>query len=165
MKTSLILLAALFTAPAIHAADEHGHEHPSSAAKTPAEAKPEHDHANDADDNGHAEAPKGPNGGDVRVSKAGFSYEVVVDSARKLRVAFLDKDGKVAALNGQTISGIAGERSAPTKLTFSPGKDAGAGLLVSDQALPAGAHVPLLLVIKTTPEAKAATERFEMHLH
>lgn len=155
MKTNLIVLAALFTATGIYAVNE---QQPPVEAKMPAETKPEHDQD-------QVEAPKGPNGGEVRVSQSGFSYEVSVDSARKLRVAFLDKDGKIVALNGQTISGIAGERSAPTKLSFAPGKDAAAGLLVSDQALPAGAHVPVLLVIKTAPDAKASTERFELHLH
>jgi hypothetical protein len=152
MKAKMILLAALFTAPTLYAGP--GHDHPPVAAKEVG-----------SDGHGQAQAPKGPNGGQVRVSAAGFSYEVIVDADRKLRIAFLDKDGKAVALAGQTLSGIAGERSAPTKLTFAPGKDAAAGLLISDQALPAGEHVPVLLVFKTAPDAKAATERFELHLH
>ena len=51
------------------------------------------------------------------------------------------------------------------KLAFNKGKEADANVLIADKALPAGAHVPLLLVIKTSPEAKATTERFELHLH
>jgi hypothetical protein len=36
---------------------------------------------------------------------------------------------------------------------------------MADQPLPAGAHVPVILMIKTTPDAKAVSERFELHLH
>jgi hypothetical protein len=64
---------------------------------------------------------KGPNGGKVIESKAGFSFEVTVD------------------------------------------KDASG--LVSDKPLPTGDHVPMILTIKTNPDAKAVTERFELHLH
>jgi hypothetical protein len=98
-------------------------------------------------------------------SKAGFAFEVTVDKDRKARVVFLDKELKAAALAAQSLSGIAGERSAPVKLAFTKGKDADANVLVSDKALPAGAHVPMVLVIKATADAKAVTERFELHLH
>jgi hypothetical protein len=84
---------------------------------------------------------------------------------RKARVVFLDKELKAAALGAQTITGIAGERSAPVKLTFAKGKDADANVLISDQTLPEGAHVPLNLVIKTTADAKAVSEKLELHLH
>ena len=63
------------------------------------------------------------------------------------------------------ITGSAGERSAPVKLAFAKGKDADANVLISDKALPEGAHVPMILVIKATADAKAVTERFELHLH
>jgi hypothetical protein len=106
---------------------------------------------------------KGPNGGKVIESKAGFSFEVTVDKERKARVVFLDKQNKPVALDGQTITGIAGERSAPTKLAFTKDKDASG--LVSDKPLPTGDHVPMILTIKTNPDAKAVTERFELHLH
>ena len=88
-----------------------------------------------------------------------------MDKERKARIVFLDKDLKPVALGKQSITGVAGERSAPVKLAFSNGKDTDANVLIADKALPAGAHVPMLLVIKTSPEAKATTERFELHLH
>ncbi len=91
--------------------------------------------------------------------------EVTVDKERKARIVFLDKDNKAVALGEQSVSGIAGERSSPVKLSFTKGKDGDANVLISEQALPAGAHVPMILTIKTAPDAKAATERFELHLH
>ena len=152
MKTKLLTttasLIALLAVPAAFAAGDHDHDHD--------DGKP-HVHEENVS--------KGPNGGHVIESKTGFSFEVTVDKNRKARIVFLDKDNKPVALGEQTISGIAGERSAPVKLTFAKGKDADANVLISDQALPAGAHVPMILTIKTAPDAKAATERFELHLH
>ena len=145
MKTKLKLAAlflALFASPLAFAADDHDHDH-------------EH----------QEHVTQGPNGGHVIKSKAGFSFEVTVDKERKARIVFLDKENKAVALGEQSITGIAGERSAPTKLAFAKGKDADANVLVSDKALPAGVHVPMILTIKTAPDAKAITERLELHLH
>jgi hypothetical protein len=110
-----------------------------------------HDHGHEKHDN---HGKKGPNGGHLVVSKAGFIIEVSVD-----------KEMKQLALVAQTITGIAGARSAPVKLAFTKGKDADTNILISDNALPAGAHVGMILTIKTTADAKAAVERFELHLH
>lgn len=155
MKLTLIrttpLLLALLAAPMASAADDHDHDHPAAAK--------EDTHTHDAT------VTKGPNGGHVITSKAGFAFEVTVDKDRKARIVFLTKDNKPATLGSQNITGIAGERSAPTKLTFAKGAEADANVLIADQPLPAGAHVPMILVIKTTPDAKAVTERFELHLH
>ncbi len=149
MKTTLKLtttLFALFASPLAFAADDH-------------------DHGKEEPHKHEENISKGPNGGHVIQSKAGFAIEVTVDKERKARVIFLDKENKAVALGGQSITGIAGERSAPTKLAFAAGKDADANVLISDKPLPAGAHMPIILVIKTVPDAKAVTERFELHLH
>jgi hypothetical protein len=126
-------------------------------------AAEDHDHGKETHHHHEKNVASGPNGGHVISSKAGFSFEVTVDKERKARVIFLDKDNKPVALAEQTITGIAGARSAPTKLVFTKGKDA--NMLVSDKPLPAGDHIPLILTIKTSPDAKAVTERFELHLH
>lgn len=144
LKLTTTLIIALFASPLALADGDHKHnEH--------------HEH--------EEHITKGPNGGHVVESKAGFSIEVTVDKERKARIVFLDKDNKVVALAEQSITGIAGERSAPTKLSFAKGKDADANVLMADKALPAGDHVPVILMIKTSPDAKAVTERFELHLH
>lgn len=150
----LKLTATIITALAISSAfAADGHDHSKESKE---------EHAEHADDN---DAKKGPNGGDVVESKSGFAFEVSVDKQRKARIVFLDKELKAVALAEQSITGIAGERSAPVKLVFAKGKDADANVLISDKALPTGEHVPMLLVIKTAPDAKAVTERFELHLH
>lgn len=145
MKTTLkltALLLALFASPIAIGADDHDHDH-------------EHEE----------HVTQGPNGGHVVTSKAGFAFEITVDKERKARIVFLDKDNKATKLAVQSITGIAGERSAPLKLAFAKGKDADANVLISDKAVPAGAHVPMILMIKPAPDAKAVTERFELHLH
>jgi len=160
MKPKLLILLALLGTPLAFAEDKHDH------SKETKEEHAEHDHDHDhEDEDDHEHAKKGPNGGLLVESKAGFTLEVSVDKERKARVVFLDKDKKPAALEAQTVTGSAGERSAPVKLTFAKGKDADANVLISDKALPEGGHVPVILVIKTTADAKAVTERFELHLH
>lgn len=146
MKQKLTILIVLLVAPFAFAAD--GHDHSKKTA---------HEH--------EEHVTQGPNGGHVVNSKAGFALEVTVDKDRKARIVWLDKDFKAAALADQSITGIAGERSAPVKLTFAKGKDADANVLISDQALPAGAHIPMILMIKPTADAKAVPERFELHIH
>lgn len=154
MKPKLLILMTLLVTPLAFAEDKHDHEK---------ESKEEHaEHGEDHEDEGK----KGPNGGHLVESKAGFNLEVSVDKDRKARIVFVDKDNKKAVpLEAQVVTGTSGERANPVKLVFAKGKDADANVLISDKALPEGAHVAMILVIKTTPEAKAVTERFELHLH
>jgi len=157
MKASnLLIVLALLGSPLAFAEEKHDHGK---------ETKEEHaDHDHDHDEDHEHDAKKGPNGGHLVVSKD-FTLEVSVDKERKARIVFVDKDNKAVTLAAQTVSGTSGERAKPVKLTFAKGKDADANVLISDKALPEGAHVPMILVVKTTADAKAVTERFELHLH
>lgn len=148
-RTAVIL--TLIADPLAIAAEDHDHDHHHQAGKD----HHEHDES----------VTKGPNRGQVVRSKAGFAFEVVVDKDRKARLVFLDKDNKAVALGEQRVSGIAGERSAPVKLVFARGTEKDADVLISDKALPKGAHVQMILTVKTAPDAKPVTERFELHLH
>jgi hypothetical protein len=151
MKTTKLLTTALFAllaSPLAYSAEDHDHDH---------KKEEKHVHAKNV--------TKGPNGGHVIESKAGFSFEVTVDKNRKARIVFLNKENQATALAEQSITGIAGERSAPTKLAFAKGNAADANVLIADQPLPKKDHVAMILMIKTTPDAKAVTERFELHLH
>ncbi len=153
MKLKLLIPLALLGTPLAFAHEGHDHEK---------ESKEEHaGHDHDHDDH----HKKGPNGGQLVESKGGFTFEVAVDEERKARIVFLDAESKPAALENQTITGIAGERAAPVKLTFAKGEGDDGNVLISDQALPPGAHVQMILVIKTDADAKPVTERFELHLH
>lgn len=151
MKYTTIILIAAFASTLAFAAEKHDHDHK--------------DHGDHKQHKHEEHVTKGPNGGHVIHFKSGFSLEVTVDKDRKARIVFIDRENKAIALAEQSVSGIAGERSAPTKLTFAKGTDKEANVLISNVALPAGEHVAMILSIKTAPDAKTATERFELHLH
>lgn len=150
MKTKLTLsttlLLALLGANGAFAAGDHGHAHAPEAAHA-GHADDDHDHAL------------------VIRSQAGFTLSVTVDKARKACIRFIDASNKTVPLTAQSISGIAGERSAPTKLTFTRGTGSDADVLIADQPLPSTDHVSIILSIRTSPDAKAVTERFMLHLH
>jgi hypothetical protein len=148
LKLTTTLLFALFASPLAFAEGDHDHAHGHSHQR-----------------NDLSKIVQGPHGGQIVSSKAGFSFEVTVDKERKARITFLDKDHKAVTLAGPRITGIAGERSAPTQLTFAKGNDEDANVLISDRPLPADDHVPMILTIQTSPETKKVTERFELHLH
>ncbi|QJE95911.1 hypothetical protein [Luteolibacter luteus] len=159
MKPNLLILLALLGAPLAFAEDKHDH----SKETKEEHAAHDHDH-DDHDEDEHDHGKKGPNGGMI-VDSVTPAIEVSVDKGRKARIVFLDKESKAVDLEKQVVTGTSGERSNPVKLTFTAGKDKDANVLISDKALPEGAHVPMILVIKATPDAKAVTARFELHLH
>jgi hypothetical protein len=148
MKTKMnsIIIAALSISMGL-AADKHDHDH---------------DKKSEAHDHDHHDK-KGPNGGHVQDTKQGIIVEVVVNADRKALVYRLDEKMKAVPLGELSVTGIAGERSAPTKMEFT--KQAGSEALISSVPLPKGEHVAMILQIKATAESKAITTRFELHLH
>ncbi len=148
----ILLFAALCLAfsPALRADDDHDHKEHA-----------EHDH--DHDENGK-DAKKGPNGGRI-VSSVTPAFEVFVTKERKLKITFLDEDNKPVAPGKQVLTATSGERANPTRLVFVKGEGDDGNSLLSDKVLPDGAHVPLILQIKVTPDAKTVIERMTLHLH
>ena len=103
----------------------------------------------------HVKKKAGPNGGRV-ITKVTPNVEFFVLPDRKLKLTFLDDAGKPVAPSGQTVTLTGGDRLNPTKLTF-VAKD---GALISEQPLPAGDNVPVVLQLKMAPEASSVTEKF-----
>lgn len=153
MKMKLLTLLAIVGAPLAFAA-EKDHDHSKESKK---------EHA-DHDDDGHDEGEKGPNGGKL-IKSVTPALEVTTGKDRKLRITFLDANKKAVAPGAQVITASSGERSNPVKITFAKGTGADASVLVADKPLPDGAHVAVILQIKTSPDAKTVTERFEVHMH
>ena len=91
----------------------------------------------------------GPNGGRILT---GFEprAEFFVTADRKVQITFLGEDGKAVAPAEQVVTVTAGDRSAPTKLTFAKSGN----VLLSDVALPTGDEVPTVVQFKPKPEAK-----------
>ena len=105
------------------------------------------------------ERKAGPNGGRV-IESVEPHVEFLVMPDRKLKLTFLDKDGKAIAVQEQTATGIGGERSKPTRFKFEKAD----GALVSDTVLPDGNKVPLILQLKVTPDAKTVMEKFTVDM-
>jgi len=111
------------------------------------------------DNHSHEKREAGPNGG--RILKTIVPHaEFFVTNDRKVQITFLGEDGKAIAPAAQIVMVTAGERSAPTKLTFVKSGDA----LISEQTLPEGNDFPTVVQIKVTPDAKAAVAKFNLNL-
>ena len=122
-------------------ADEKGHDH-------------DHDH-------GHAHHAKeaGPNGGRILHSVEPH-LEFLVTKDRKIKLSALGEDlKKVVPVGDLKVSFSGGDRTAPTRLSFSNE----GGALVSSGTLPEGKNFPVVLVIKDGGE-KPIFERFQLDL-
>jgi hypothetical protein len=112
---------------------------------------------------GHAAEGKkkvaGPNGGRV-IDGIEPRAEFFVLPDRRVQISFLDRAGKPVPPGDQVVTIIAGDRMSPTSLTFSRAGNA----LVSNVALPAGESVPAVLQIKSAPNTKGVTAKFNVDL-
>ena len=107
----------------------------------------------------HEKITVGPNKGRL-ITTVEPRAEFFVTAERKVQITFVDKDGKAIAPASQVVTVTAGERSAPTTLTFTKTGN----VLLSDKVLPAGNDFPTVVQIKTTSEAKATVARFNLNL-
>jgi hypothetical protein len=114
-------------------------------------AEKDHDHG--------AKKKGGPNGGRV-ITSVEPHIEFLVTKDRTVEITVLNDDYKPAALGTQSVTVIAGERAKPTKMSFTA-KD---GKLVSDVKLPEGSDYPVVVQIKTKPDAKVVNEKFNLDL-
>ncbi len=131
LTTTLLTLALAFT---VSAADKDKHE----------------EHAGKA----------GPTGGKL-ITEVEPHVEFFVNKDKKVEIRFIDDDMKVVAPGAQVISVTLGDRSAPTKLSFT--KDG--NMLISDKAVPEGNDLPTVVQIKAKPDAKSVTEKFNLNLN
>ncbi|MES2595788.1 MAG: hypothetical protein V4662_10655 [Verrucomicrobiota bacterium] len=130
--TTLLSLALAFTATAADK-EKHDHEHATKA---------------------------GPTGGKL-ITEVEPHVEFFVNKEKKVEIRFIDDDNKVVAPGAQVISVTLGDRSAPTKLTFTKDGDK----LVSDKAVPEGNDLPTVVQIREKEGAKAVTEKFNLNLN
>lgn len=107
----------------------------------------------------HESIDTGPNGGRI-LAGVKPSTELFVTKDRKVQITFLGEDNKAVAPTTQVVTVTAGDRAAPTRLTFVKQGD----VLISETALPAGNEFPTVVQVKQTPEAKAAVAKFNLNL-
>jgi hypothetical protein len=128
-----------------HRHSEHGHEHATHSSEAAAHAP-------------HQPAG-GPNGG--RLIKIVVPHlEFFVTPERFVQITFLGRDGQVVPVADQVVSAIGGDRSAPTKVEFVEDE----GRLISTAALPEMKRMPIILQIKTTPDATPVRETFYLNM-
>lgn len=109
---------------------------------------------------GHEKNTAGPNGGRL-LTQVKPHAEFFVTAERKVQITFVGEDGKAVAPGEQVVVVTAGERAAPSTLTFARVGD----VLVSEKPLPAGNNFPAVVQIKTTPDAKPVYARFTLNLN
>lgn len=107
----------------------------------------------------HEKKDAGPNGGRI-IATSVPRAEFFVTADRKVQITFLDLAGKPIAPAEQVVTVTTGDRSAPTKLTFTKTATA----LVSTAPLPAGKDLPAVVQIKSTPTTPMVTAKFTLDL-
>jgi hypothetical protein len=107
----------------------------------------------------HEKIAAGPNKGRLLTIVEPHA-EFFVTAERKVQITFVGEDGKPVAPADQVVLVTAGDRSAPTKLTFTKTGN----VLLSDTALPAGNDFPTVVQIKITPDAKPVYARFNLNM-
>ena len=141
--TNVTLTALALLTPYLFAEESHeGHNHDDHSEKS-------HDHAKHI---------AGPNEGRI-ITATEPHVEFFVEKDRKIRITFLDAEHKaIAPAEGQLVSAIGGDRTSPTRMKFAVDGDS----VISDQPLPEGKLVPIILQIKTAADADNVTEKFNV---
>jgi hypothetical protein len=147
LKSILILSLSALSALAVYAGP--GHDHPHGGDK------------HHADDHGHTHAKKtpGPHGGRV-VESVKPHIEIFITEDRKMKISVLDDHYKVVDPGALTVTATGGSRVEPVHLHFSKSGTS----LISKESLPEGNKVPVVVTIKSEPEAKAVYERFNVNM-
>jgi len=121
-----------------------------------------HDHS-DHEGHDHAEHDheeiEAPNGGRI-IDSVEPHLEFYVDESGNVKITFLNDEGSIVPPGEQKISVIGGDRSNPTRLSFSSEGDA----LVSNKALPSGNNLPIILNINASSGSKVIREKFNLNL-
>jgi hypothetical protein len=171
MKQRKYILASLIALSLLawntsYAAPEDGdvaHDHSAHSDETHAvvETKDDHsDHDHDAHEgHDHGEAKAGPNGGRV-ITSVEPHFEFFVTKERFIQITFLDDSGKPISPEKQALSLIGGDRQNPVRLRFEKKRTT----LLSNQVIPAGNDLPVILSIKMNAQSKTIREKFNLSL-
>lgn len=105
------------------------------------------------------EKKNGPTNGRL-ITSVTPNVEFLITADKKVEIRFVDAANKVIAPADQVVTVTLGERSAPTKLSFTKDGDK----LVSDKTIPAGNDYPTVVQIKAKAGEKAVLEKFNLNL-
>lgn len=133
-KTLTITLIAIMLTSRLIASGDHGHEHETKDIVT-------------------------PNAGRL-IQSVMPNFEFFVTKERKIQLTFLDCEGQIIEPTSMEISVISGNRANPLSLTLLREGQ----ILISEQTLPDGDNLPIILRIKEFPTSKPIWERFHLRL-
>lgn len=107
----------------------------------------------------HDHEIKAPNGGRI-LHEIVPHAEFFITKGRKVQITFVDDEGTPLE-DAATLRAIGGKLSAPTKFTFKKTKHG----LISEQKLPDGKLVPILLMFKDSGGKKMPNIKFNVDLN
>ncbi len=121
-----------------------------------------HDHKEHAEEKkqDHSKKIAGPHGGRI-ITTVEPHLEFFLTEDRKVKITAVDDAGKAIPLGDQSVTVTGGNRTNPTRLSFA--KDGNS--LISDKAFPEGDMLPVVVQIKTSPDAKTTIEKFNLNLN
>lgn len=164
---SLLLAAGAFALLPVSCTDDHD-DHDHEHGDHESEAHKDHDHSEKGDsasageeghDHDHGKIEDGPNGGRL-LTVVEPHLEFFVTEDRKVQITSVNDDEKAQPIGEQVVKVIGGDRSNPTRMSFSRQGD----VLLSDIAFPEGNDFPVVVQIKTTPDGDTVTEKFNLNL-
>jgi hypothetical protein len=100
----------------------------------------------------------GPNDGRL-ITSIQPNAEFFVNAEKKVEIRFVDAASKVVPPGEQEVVVTLGDRSKPTRLTFTKDGDK----LVSDKTVPEGNDYPTVVQIRQKAGAKAVKEKFNLN--
>lgn len=106
-----------------------------------------------------AEKLKAPNHGRL-IEAVNPHAEFLITPDKKIEIRFLDDLGKVITPTGQVVTVTMGDRLNPTKLSFTQDGDK----LLSNQTIPTGDNLPVVLQVRAKDAAKPVTHKFNLNL-
>ncbi len=133
-----------------HAAHDHNHDDHNHGS--------EH-HDEDAHHDDGEKSEGGPNGGRL-ITSVEPAVEFIVQEDRTVEIQLLDDNRNPVTPTNQVITLIGGERTSPTTLAFAKKGNR----LVSDQPIPEGGSVPVVLQIMASANAEVVREKFNVNL-
>jgi hypothetical protein len=157
-KTSLRFLSAAMSIAALFAIGCSKNTSETHATKEDHHQDSEH-HGEDAHHDDGEKSEEGPNGGRL-ITSVEPAVEFIVQEDRTVAIQLLDENRNPVTPTDQLITLIGGERTNPTTLAFARQGNR----LVSDQPIPEGASVPVVLQIMASANAAVVREKFNANL-
>lgn len=133
--------------------DSAGNDHDHDVTEDATEETDVHD----SDAHAHEEKTPGPNGGRL-IASVSPSIEFLVTDERRVKLTFVDSAAKPIEAPEASFSLTGGDRQSPIELSFNQEGES----YLSNEALPEGTVVPVILSISLSGANEPTLERFNV---